>query len=291
MIKKSVLIVEDEQIIASDLKMTLEYLGYDVTDIADSGEYAISVSGKERPDIVLMDIVIRGEMDGIDAAKEIRSRFNIPVIYVTAYADRDFMERAKITEPFAYLIKPVDEKELRNTIELALYRKEVEDKLKRLATTDSLTQAYNRTLFDEIMGREMERVSRYGQTLSIIIFDLDNFKCVNDSFGHISGDKVLREMADIVRGNIRGVDYLVRWGGEEFLIILPETDLDGAAMLSERIRAVIQDHSFEGVGTVTVSLGVTAVRAEDTVDTLIKRADEALYMAKGGGRNRVVTSP
>ncbi|MEW6570428.1 MAG: sensor domain-containing diguanylate cyclase [Nitrospirota bacterium] len=166
-------------------------------------------------------------------------------------------------------------------------RKLAEEELKRLATTDKLTGAYNRTKFKEIIGREIERVKRYNQPLSIIIFDIDHFKEINDIYGHNVGDNVLKTIADIVRENIRKIDYFVRWGGDEFMIISSETDLKEAYLLADRMREIIKSHMFEDVEKVAVSLGVTEFKENDTEDSLIKRADDAMYEAKKKGGDRV----
>jgi len=169
--------------------------------------------------------------------------------------------------------------------DITLRRREKE--LERLATTDLLTKAYNRVKFDEIFGRETERVRRYNQSLSMIMLDIDHFKEVNDTYGHITGDHVLKSVADIARENMRKIDYLIRWGGEEFMIITPETDFSRAVALAERIRKVIESFSFKNAKSITVSFGVTQFKKDDTVDSLIKRADSALYKAKMNGKNRV----
>jgi diguanylate cyclase (GGDEF)-like protein len=166
-------------------------------------------------------------------------------------------------------------------------RKLAEEELRRLAATDKLTGAYNRTKCHEILEREIERVKRHNQPLSIIIFDIDHFKEVNDRYGHSAGDYVLKTIADIVRESIRKIDYFVRWGGEEFMIISSETNLKDVSALAERIREIIESSTFEDVGKVTVSFGVTEFRENDTEDSLIKRADDAMYEAKKKGRNRV----
>jgi len=163
----------------------------------------------------------------------------------------------------------------------------MEDELKRLATTDRLTQAYNRLKFEEIIGREKERAIRYNQPLSMIMFDIDDFKKLNDTYGHLAGDKTLRAIADIVRENMRKIEYLIRWGGEEFMIIAVGAELEKASALAERIREIIAANKFEDAGHVTLSLGVTEFRKNDTEDLFIKRADDALYRAKIKGKNRV----
>lgn len=166
-------------------------------------------------------------------------------------------------------------------------RKRTEKELARLATTDHLTGLYNRIKYDEIVEKEIERFKRYGKPLSMMMFDIDDFKKINDIYGHCAGDSVLKTAANIVGGNIRKLDYLVRWGGDEFIILCPETSVDVASALAERIRIKVESHEFSIVGKITISLGVTEFREDDTGDNFIKEADAALYEAKGKGRNRV----
>ena len=161
------------------------------------------------------------------------------------------------------------------------------DELKRRATIDHLTQVYNRSKLDEIMPMEMDRARRYQRVMSVAILDIDFFKKVNDVYGHSAGDNVLKAIADIVKANLRKTSYLFRLGGEEFLVVIPEVDLNGACIMAERIRKEIEDYRFETVGTVTASFGVAQLNDDDTIDSLLRRADTALYKAKGNGRNRV----
>lgn len=166
-------------------------------------------------------------------------------------------------------------------------RKRMEEKIEKLATKDVLTGFYNRRKYKEIIRIEIERVKRYNQPLSIIMFDIDHFKKINDKYGHSDGDYVLKTIAVIVRKNIRKIDYLFRWGGEEFLILSSETQLNNAHELAERIRKAIARYRFKNIGKVTVSFGVTKFKKTDTQDRFIKRADDAMYKAKKKGRNRV----
>ncbi len=169
-------------------------------------------------------------------------------------------------------------------------RKRMDEELKRLATTDILTGAYNRTSFDEIIEREIERVKRYNKPLSVIMFDIDHFKQVNDTFGHNVGDAVLKKIAYLVRKILRKVDYFMRWGGEEFIIISAGTDREQAYTLAERIRKRIGNYKFDHIDKITVSCGVAEYTEEDTENSLIKRADDAMYKAKRKGRNRVAVA-
>jgi diguanylate cyclase (GGDEF)-like protein len=163
----------------------------------------------------------------------------------------------------------------------------LEEELRKRATTDSLTQAYNRSKFDEILKSEINRCRRYNTNLSLLVLDIDHFKKINDNHGHLAGDDILKSVVNLTQNSIRGTDYLARWGGEEFVVLLPETGLDRASALAERIKKNIEDHEFEKIGTVTVSFGVTQWKNNESEDALIKRADDALYRAKNLGRNRV----
>jgi diguanylate cyclase (GGDEF)-like protein len=194
--------------------------------------------------------------------------------------------------------KNIDIQNIKNTFnlvnkQLKEFRKLVNDrdkKLEKLATTDKLTGAHNRTKFDEIMDREMERFRRYNEPLSLIMFDIDNFKEINDTYGHSIGDYILQKIAAIARETIRKIDYFVRWGGEEFIVISPETTLEKAHALAKRLRRNVENYRFNKVGKATVSLGVTEFNNRDTIDTLIKRVDDIMYKAKIKGKNRVETS-
>ncbi|MCG6938144.1 MAG: GGDEF domain-containing protein [Gammaproteobacteria bacterium] len=157
-----------------------------------------------------------------------------------------------------------------------------------IAYTDSLTQIYNRLHFAHFLDIEIDKAKRYGSTFSIIFFDLDNFKDVNDNFGHLVGDKVLEKLTEVVSKANRSVDIFARYGGEEFIILAPETDVNGAFAHAERLRRDIENFEFKTVGHITSSFGVTQFIAEsDTLESLLDRADKALYMAKEYGRNRV----
>lgn len=159
--------------------------------------------------------------------------------------------------------------------------------LEKQATTDTLTGIYNREKFDETLGLEMDRARRYGTPLSLIMFDIDHFKDVNDVHGHQVGDAVLVHLARLIGGNIREHDVFARWGGEEFMILAPGVCLEKAAQLAEKLRRLVEKSDCPSVGHITVSFGVTEFYPDDTPRSLAKRVDDALYVAKRGGRNRV----
>ena len=166
--------------------------------------------------------------------------------------------------------------------------KVLSSKLSKMAYTDSLTHIYNRLHFAHFLDSEIYKVKRYGGKFSIIFFDLDHFKEVNDNFGHLVGDEVLEQITDIVSKANRSADIFARYGGEEFIILTPETDLNGAFIHAERLRNDIEKYEFNTAGHVTSSFGVTEFNSEtDDIEKLLDRADKALYIAKENGRNRV----
>jgi len=157
----------------------------------------------------------------------------------------------------------------------------------KMAETDPLTNIYNRRKFSRLLDQEIQRVERYDRFLSIVMLDIDHFKRVNDTYGHDTGDYVLRRMTELIKENIRITDVLARYGGEEFVIILPETDIKGASRQMERMRKTIEKTSFDGVGNLTISAGITSYMGGDGCKSMITRADKALYLAKEEGRNKV----
>ncbi len=164
-------------------------------------------------------------------------------------------------------------------------------RIEEIAIRDELTGAYNRRFLMETLGREAARAARLSKPLGLCLFDLDHFKRINDSYGHAAGDAVLRRFTEIARTGLRGVDVLGRQGGEEFVLVLPDTDLEGALACAERIRANVEREDFPRLPAphrVTVSAGVACATRPETPDTLLARADRGLYAAKRGGRNRVV---
>lgn len=169
--------------------------------------------------------------------------------------------------------------------------KQLEEKIEevtRLSITDQLTQIYNRHRLVEELDKYINLYKRYGKIFSISLFDIDHFKSVNDTYGHDIGDVVLKSVSGAVKNKIRNTDVFGRWGGEEFIIILPETALNSAVIAIEQVRALIEGTKEENAPSVTCSFGVVEVNAEDDVDTIVKRVDNLLYEAKEGGRNRVV---
>jgi diguanylate cyclase (GGDEF)-like protein/PAS domain S-box-containing protein len=166
-------------------------------------------------------------------------------------------------------------------------RKKMEEELRCLSITDCLTDAYNRRYFIQVLEQDIERARRTGQPFSLVMVDLDRFKSINDRFGHAAGDLVLKSLVDMIKQRIRKIDCLARWGGEEFVILLPHTPVDKAAGLAEELRQRLSRMDITGVGYVTASFGVAGYCPGDTVDSLVKKADSMMYEAKAAGRNCV----
>jgi diguanylate cyclase (GGDEF)-like protein len=160
-------------------------------------------------------------------------------------------------------------------------------KLEKLAATDALTGAWNRLHFEQRLTEEIERAHRYGQPLSLLLLDIDHFKAINDRHGHQTGDRVLVEICRRLGHQMRETDLLARWGGEEFVAVLPHTPAAAAMALAERIRRLIPSEPLPPVGAVTVSAGVAQLQSDDDLDSLFQRVDRALYRAKERGRDRV----
>lgn len=264
MAKIKILIVEDESIVALSIQRKLQHLGYEISEVVVSGEEAIEQAEKTQPNIVLMDIMLAGEMDGIQAAGHIRDNFDIPVIYLTANADESTLQRAKITEPFGYLLKPFEDRDLHTTIEMALYKHKMEQKLRRyrdhleelvqertaqLAETnehlqaeiikrkqmekqilhnafhDVLTGLPNRALLIDHLKRSIGHARRNKNYLfAVLILDLDRFKMINDSMGHSAGDELLMTIAQRLKASVRQGDTIARFGADEFIVLLDDIE-------------------------------------------------------------------
>jgi len=166
-------------------------------------------------------------------------------------------------------------------------RKKLEADLLQAATHDSLTGVFNRRSLEEKIEAEVERSKRYGNTFSLIMFDIDDFKHINDTLGHLAGDAVLQGLAEVVNQNIRVIDAVGRWGGEEFMILLSETSAAEAAVVAEKLRTALASHRAGEAGHITASFGMTSYQEHDTLDTILKRVDDLLYSAKNSGKNRI----
>ena len=411
--KARILVVEDERVVAEDTAKILRNLGYDVLAVVSSGEDAVKIAGEKLPDLVLMDIMLEGDMNGIEAAGQIFSRFGVPVMYLTAYADDEKLQRAKETEPFGYILKPFEERELYSSIEMALCkcemekklrdseeryrsfveniseviysldenavvtyispnveslggyspsevigkrftefvyeedlpgriknfqeimsggneateyrfltrsgeirwvrtaarpilkdnriigvrgaliditdRKQAEEELVHMATHDQLTGLSNRVLFSDRLALGLVHAQRNQKRLAVMLLDLDQFKEVNDTFGHSFGDRLLQAVGKRLTGLLRKGDTIARMGGDEFLLLLAEVvHVEDVAKIARKVLdairepLVVNNHKLH----ITTSLGIAIYPNDgEDADTLIKNADIAMYSAKKQGRN------
>lgn len=261
---------------------------------------ALEWCAENVPDLVMLDYLMP-EMDGTEFLKrfrEVDALRDIPVVVITAAEEKEALYSALQAGANDFLRKPVDDLELiaraNNMLQLRarqLELAEANERLLVLATTDSLTGLSNRRHFLEKLHEEISRTQRYGRPCSVAMVDADHFKAVNDTHGHEVGDRVLQQLSNLMSGEIRDVDCVGRLGGEEFAILLPETNVEGGKVFCERLLAKIRAAEIdlgEEVVRYTVSIGLTEVcKGENQTDVILNRADEALYVAKESGRDRV----
>ncbi len=200
---------------------------------------------------------------------------------ITAYEQETLLEQQN--RELIQLNLCLEQKVMERTRELEAKNQE----LARIAIVDQLTGLFNRRKLDEVLSGELTRSSRYGNSFGLVMIDIDHFKDVNDTHGHQIGDQVLQLFADQLKRGVREVDVLGRWGGEEFLIICPETEREGMLYLVENLRTAVQSKSVPEVGQKTASFGVTVYEKDDTLEILVGKVDRALYLAKEKGRNRI----
>jgi len=292
--KGRVLIVDDAPDTLDIIQKLLRYEGYDVIT-APTGEDGLKRVEEEEPDIVLMDINLPG-IDGTEALRRIR-RIN-PfqcVVMLTAFATVDNAIRALKEGATDFIKKPFENEHLVHIVNQCLekYRtsiekQKLEEEVQRLSITDDLTGLYNHRYFFKTLEAELVRLTRQKTSLSLLMFDLDNFKKYNDLYGHLEGDKVLRKIGEIVRHSIRSnVDSGYRYGGDEFAALLIGASLDQALTIAERVRSSIEQAGFQNI---TVSVGLTEFKNHFDLEEFVKSADDAMYVAKHSGGNRVFTN-
>jgi len=261
---------------------------------ADNGAAVLAMVHKLKPDVILLDIMMPG-LDGFEVCKLLKNDFDIkdiPVIMVTAKTEGIDIKKSLEMGAFDYIKKPIDEIEVIARVQSAIQFKQTQDKLKEIAMKDGLTGLYNHALLIELFEKEIDKQQRNNGSISFAMIDIDNFKKINDTYGHISGDTVLKELSNILMSSVRGGDIVGRYGGEEFSIVFLGIDEQNAFQLCERIRKEVEDFNFEiGIETVkiTISIGINFNELKGIINKreIIQKADEALYRAKHNGRNRV----
>ena len=297
LLEAKVLIVDDDAAIRESMNEFVDMSGYQsVTAI--SAEEALSKLASESVDVVITDIMLPG-MDGLELTDRIKKEYDIDVIVMTGYSGDYSYEEAISKGASDFVFKPVRFEELLLRLRRVLKERRLTqervhmlDKLKRLSITDGLTKLYNSRYFYNQLKAEIDRTSRYERPLSLLLLDIDQFKEYNDSYGHLEGDKVLVRLGQVIKSCLRKMDSAYRYGGEEFTVILPETEGDEAATVAERIRSSVSQEKFfpkeqNERCTITISIGVTEYIRDEEVAIFVQRADKAMYLSKQSGRNRV----
>ncbi len=292
----TVMICESSQVQLRILSKAVGDAGYDV-QTSTSAEEALHVMSLMPVDIFLTGIEV-GEVNGLEACWSLKGNPETESTYtivVTASGEDRRLEESLDAGADDFIRKPVNMTELRARLRAASRLVRMQKQFKRLAETDSLTGSSNRRAFMQYLEMEVERSSRHGAETSVIMLDLDHFKKVNDTYGHAAGDKVLTETVKAIQACLRPKDMLGRLGGEEFAILLQQTDLMEATDISEQIRASIEQRTIDlpggGKVNVTASMGVSNVcemLGQDSPEAVLQAADEALYYAKQSGRNQVI---
>ena len=296
-----ILIAEDDAISRRLLETILKKWGYEVMVACDGAQAWESLQTENAPQLAILDWMMP-EMDGVEVCSRVRDRSIGPYVYIlllTAKSQREDLVKGMESGADDYITKPFDANELkvrlragRRILDLQSQLISAQDALRDQAARDPLTGIWNRNALFDAFRRELARAEREAKPISIVMADLDHFKNLNDTYGHMAGDAVLRGASRRMSQSIRPYDDIGRYGGEEFLVILPGCDENSGACQAERLRVAVGTEPFdtsEGSIRITCSLGVASTNSPKATDIedLIRKADAALYRAKHNGRNRV----
>ena len=290
-----VLIVDDTPQNIQLLGAALKDEGFQI-NVAMNGEKALQIAQRVLPDLILLDITMT-EMDGFEVCgklKKLDEMEGIPIIFLTARNEIEDIVKGFEVGAVDYIIKPFNLTELKArvkthlTLKFALEElKRKNQELERIVVIDSLTQIYNRHFIMDRLSEEMAESLRFKQPLSILILDIDLFKQINDNYGHLVGDEVLKIVAQTIRQTVRENDIPARYGGEEFLVVFPRTDLEQCRVVAEKIRGNIQNLKWKQPGMKLTISGGTSQLNQNKLNVFIDQADQLLYKAKNNGRNRI----
>jgi two-component system cell cycle response regulator len=296
-----ILIADDSIVSRHLLEATLRKWGYDVMVACDGAEALELLQREDAPALIILDWMMPG-MTGVEVCRRIRERDSEPYTYIlllTSKSQKEDLIEGMDAGADDYITKPFDQNELQvrlragiRLVDLQTQLLKAREDLRDQATRDSLTRLWNRSSILNELGRELARSEREARPLGVVIVDLDHFKNINDTYGHLAGDAVLREAARRMQNSIRQYDSIGRYGGEEFLILFPGCGESEAYAQADRLRKQLAQAEMSVNDTslrVTASFGVTTALPGEiwTEEALIRKADEALYMAKKSGRNRV----
>ncbi len=290
-----ILVVDDAKDVRESIREAIQYAGY-ACWAASSGDEALRFLEEKRVDLVISDIKMPG-IDGFELTEIVKKKYDTDVIIITGYG-RDFQYEEAIEKGASeFILKPIRLQELivrlkRVLRERALLaqRRRMEHQLRKLTITDDLTKLYNMRHLYYQLQLEMDRALRYKAPLSLLLLDVDGFKGYNDTYGHLEGDKVLIKLGEVIRECLRKSDTAYRYGGDEFMVVLPEAKGKEARNVAERIRvrfpAVCSNDSSNGSIDATVSVGVAEFHPGENLSEFIKRADQTMYEAKNRGGNQ-----
>ncbi len=301
-VRARILVIDDNEFSARQMKEVYAE-AYDITMESDMEEAQVLLRGGDY-DLVVVSLD-SAQYDPLRLCSRIRTfeeTRQLPILTLVDEVDKDKLMKGLEIGINDYVMRPIDTNELIVRTKTQVLRKQYQDRLRHnyhrsmeLAVTDSLTGLYNRRYMKNHLDALLQRANMDYKPVSVLIMDIDYFKNVNDSYGHDVGDDVIKGFASRIGKSVRGVDLACRYGGEEFVVVMPDTDLAVASSVSERLRRQIADQVFKDAkGTyelaITCSIGVTVSKEQESSDRLLKRADEALYAAKRDGRNRVVVN-
>lgn len=295
---RKILIVDDDPASLRIVSKALEYEAYQV-ETASSGQEAIVKMNGWKPHLVLLDMSMPG-LDGLETLSQLRAKDEyVSTIFVSGKSESEDVIRGLDAGADDYICKPFDTLELLARVRSQLRIKDLNDKLKaaneklkELVDIDDLTGLFNMRSLYKKLDFELDRARRYRRSVCVLMMDMDRFKRVNDDHDHLFGSFVLAEVGGIIRETIRKVDFSARYGGDEFLVVLTEIDLEGARAFAERLRRRVEGHVFCSDNhsiELTVSIGFAITNSRINVDarTLVRHADRSLYAAKDAGRNQV----
>ena len=298
--ENKILIVEDDAVISKLVYEFLSRFGFQAIS-ASSAEEAEKILEKEEIHIVLTDVKLPG-IDGITFTKNVKKKYNLDVVITTGYSSEYFYEDAINNCASDLIFKPIRFNELMLRInrvirERALIneRDKMIERLKKLSIQDPLTELFNSRHFYAQLGDEIQRSERYLHPLSLIFIDIDHFKAINDTYGHMVGDQALLLIAKKMQASLRSQDTAYRFAGDEFTIILPETTSDNAKFVADRIKAEMEKESLvireQEIAKITLSMGVAEYQRNEKKEQFVHRADVTMYEAKKKGRNSIAVSP
>lgn len=294
--KYVILIVDSDQTSRCAMQEFVEMSGYRTLE-AGSGEEGMAMLQENDIDVIITDTALSG-MDGLELTDLVKTDYDTDVIVLTDYLGDYSYEEAISKGASDFIFKPVRFEELLLRLKRVLRERRLNaerlsmlKRLKELSITDGLTKLFNSRHFYNQIKNETDRSARYKHPLSLLLIDIDHFKEYNDTYGHLEGDKVLVRLGQVIKLLLRKMDSAYRYGGEEFTVILPETEIEEAETVAQRIRKAVKKIAFSAEPkskvSITVSIGMTQYQLQEDVKAFVKRADKALYNSKSNGRDQV----